>query len=812
MTRSLEEVSIPADRRDLPKRTRVLVIGGGVVGCSVLYHLAAMGESDAVLVERKELTSGSSWHAAGMLSQYHHDRVHLEIIKAGRALYGEFEKDPETSVGLHSSGDLVIARNDIEMLDLKRWSGVAKSLDLPAEIVGPEQIKTLFPLMETAGILGGMWFPTSGFVDPSLATHSFARQARSKGAKIFQQCGVEAIVRQEDETWLVSTNRGKIQADYIVNCAGVWAPEISAMIGEVIPAIGIEHQMMVFNAIPEVKALDFELPMLHDPSTPIYTRADRDGLILSSYPDATIFFGVDGIPSDFSGELLPPETDRGEGKIIAAMELIPALQSVGVRAFVNGAIPRSADRVPLVGPAHGYKNYFLSCSNYGGFLFAALGRYLAEWLLEGEPSINLSQMDPRRFGEYADKFYAIQKMQGVATGHTGSYAGLEMDSGKPLGAGAVWTSPVYGLMKSRRAVLETVDGWEVPKWFARPGDDTRELPSFMTANWMGAVGDEREALLNAVGIIDLTSHGKFEIIGPDAGAYLSQRLAVNAPQLNEVVDAPALNRLGGLVGLWQASQPQPGVYYLTGSAKHARRDLDSLRWEMFGDVTISDLTRDRAVLALAGPRAADVLDRIGWRGPGDRSGLPSGAEDGRIGYVPARLIRSAYGKVVIWELHTRMEYQAGLYERLLAAGGDYGIKDVGLLALSAIRMEAGIPMLGIDINHGADPRDMGREGWLDINKADFVGKSALLARQRGKGSRLFRFEIDTTVAIPPADPSGDEPVMFGEKCVGYVTSATPSYMGKISGFALLDPQSDWSTSNASIQILGESVKINIMPL
>ncbi len=798
---SIDESVPTADVQPLPGRAQVLVIGGGVVGCSVLYHLTKKGLSNVVLVEKNYLTSGSSWHAAGMLSQYHADRVHLEIIRAGTALYHEFEKDPETAVGLHSSGDLKIARSEAEMDDLRRWSGVARTVGLPAFLVGPERVKELFPLLETQGIVGGMWFPTSGFVDPSQTTHSFARQARQSGARIFQQCAVEAITRNKDGTWLVSTKKGTINADTIVNCAGVWAEDITSMIGETIPAIGIEHQMMIFESIPEVKALDFELPMIHDPATPIYTRADRDGLILSSYPDTTIFFGKDGVPADFAGELLPPEFDRGEGKIATAMEMIPALQNVGVRAFVNGAIPRSYDRVPMVGPLHGYNNFFLSCSNYGGFLFAALGQYLAEWIVDGEPSVNLTQMDPRRFGDYADRHYAIKMLEGAGKAHTGALAPSEDDTDLPKGAGPVWTSPCYGLLKAKRAVFEMVAGWEVPKWFARPGDDTRDLPVFMKPNWLEAVGEERRSLLRGVGIADLTSYGKFEISGPGARDYVNHRLAVHAPGLHRVVQAPALNKNGGLVGIWSVSQPQENVYYVTGTARHARRDLDSLRWEAFGDITITDLSRDKAVLALAGPRAIDVIRALGWRSASGSPDLPQGAEDGRIGYVPARLVRTLQGKVEMFELHVRMEYQAGLYERLLDAGADVSIRDVGSCALASIRIEAGIPTPGTDIDFGSDPRDAGPFGAIDLDKADFVGKSAMLARQPSGHHRLATFEIDAPTETLPVIPTGDEPLLLGDNCIGYVTSATSTSEGRVVGFAQVRTDANLAQAAITVQIL-----------
>lgn len=798
------DVSAPtSDVRRLPERARVLVIGGGVVGCSLLYHLTRKGLSDVVLLERNHLTSGSSWHAAGMLSQYHADRVHLETIRAGTALYHEFEKDPETAVGLHSSGDLKIARSEAEMNDLKRWSGVAKTVGVPAYIVGPERIRELFPILETEGIIGGMWFPTSGFVDPSQTTHSFARQARQNGAKIFQQCAVEAITRNGDGTWLVSTPKGTIHADNIANCAGVWAEEITAMIGETIPAVGIEHQMMIFESIPEVGALDFELPMIHDPATPIYTRADRDGLILSSYPDSTIIFGKDGVPADFAGELLPPEFDRGEGKIATAMDMIPALQNVGVRAFVNGAIPRSYDRVPMVGPLHGYDNFFLSCSNYGGFLFAALGQYLAEWIVDGEPSVNLSQMDPRRFGDYADRFYAIQMLEGAGKAHTGALAPSDDDEPVPKGAGVVSTSPCYGLLRARRAVFETVLGWEVPKWFARPGDDTREVPLFTKPNWLGAVAEERSALLTGVGIADLTACGKFEISGPGARDYVNARLAVDAPALHQVIQAPALNKHGGLVANWTVSQPREGVYYITGAAPNARRDLDSLRWEAFGDITISDLSRDRAVLAIAGPRAIDVIAAMGWRCDGRNCDIPQGSGDGRIGYVPARLVRTRQGQVEIVELHVRMEYQAGLYERLLDAGADFGIRDVGTCALTSIRIEAGIPAMGTDLDFGSDPRDAGPHGAINLGKSDFVGKAALMARQPGRRHRLISFEIGAPAEMLPVIPTGDEPLLLGDDCIGYVTSATFTASGQVVGFAQVRPDADLTNATFTIQILEE---------
>ncbi|RWD29389.1 MAG: FAD-dependent oxidoreductase [Mesorhizobium sp.] len=808
MATSGSENTLPLDQRELPKRTRVLVIGGGVVGCSVLYHLAKLGETNIVLVEKNQLTSGSSWHAAGMLSQYHADRVHLEIIKEGRALYGEFEKNPDTAVGLHSSGDLKLARSEHEMLDLKRWIGIAKTLGVSAEIVDAARLKELYPIMEVEGILGALWFPTAGYVDPSLTTHSLARQARGMGARVFQECAVEAIKRNQDKSWLVVTSKGTIQADYIVNCAGVWAAEISAMIGEIIPSMGVEHQMMVFETIPEVKALGFELPMVHDPATPLYTRADRDGLIVSSYSDHTLFFGAGGVPKDFAGELLPPEVDRGESKLAVAMETFPALQNVGVRAFVNGAIPRSADRVPLVGPAHGYDNYFLSCSNYGGFLFVALGRYLAEWLLHGESSINLVQMDPRRFDEYADDIFAIRKMEGVTSGHTGPQAGITVPTA--IGAGAVWTSPVYGLLKAKQAVFETVGGWEVPKWFARAGDDTKELPAFVTPNWIGAIGDERDALLNSVGTMDLTSLGKFEVTGEGADGYMEQRLTVDPPALNEMVYAPALNRTGGLVGLWRVSRPRAGAYYVTSDSRLTRRELDSLRWESSDEVVISDRTRDRAVLGLGGPKAVDVLAKLGWRSGGGGTALPSGAEDGRIGFVPTTLVRVPYGEMLLWELHTRMEYQAGLYERLVDAGAEFGIKDVGSRALTAIRTEAGLPLLGTDINYGADPRDVGIGELLSLCKPCFVGKQSLMWRS-SNGLKLVKFKIDVASTKLSVAPTGDEPVLSGETCIGYVTSATSTYGGgTVLGFALVDSQADTTKSDIAIEILEVPYKAEIV--
>lgn len=681
---------------------------------------------------------------------------------------------------------------------------------MEADLIDAPTVKKHYPLLDVTGVLGALWLPNDSYVDPSQTTHAYARRARANGAKIVQQCPVLEIIRKPDGTWRLITSKGHIDCEYVVNCAGVWAAEISAMVKGVLPSVGVNHQMLITESIPEIEELDFELPMLHDFNVPFYTRSDRKGLIVSCYWDRPKIFGDKGTPPpDFGQELLPPDLDSAaEEKLARVMEMIPALGRVGVRTVVNGPVPRSGDRIMNVGPAHGYHNYFVFCSNYGGFQFSSLGRNIAEWIVEGAPSVNLSELDVRRHGDYSNRNYNAKRVvvpRGVGPELPSHYPYDESEALRP-----VWTSPLYGVLKGRGAVFGAINGWEVANWYATPGNMTNDIPSFLRANWFERVGEEFNALKAGVGMIDLTFRAKFEVRGENAGRDLDALIPAELPKLYGVCTTPVLNRFGGVAALWTVSRPNQDVYYVTADGSHAQRDLDILSWGVGAASEVVDVTRLRAVIALAGPLSEEVLKIAGWEQPDGADRLLS--EDTQIGWIPVRILRLAWGDVPVWELHTATECQVALYEYLMKAGAALDIRDVGIRAVSAATSSAGMPRFGVDIFHGAHPGNVGFESLLGDAKAAFVGKSAVQGSGRC-GRRVVRIKVDIDGSDAKVEPWGDEPLMCSDQCVGYVTSATPDYgTGKATGFALLDPDRELNASGYWIQILGEKADARLLPL
>ena len=781
----------------MKSHTRVAVIGGGILGASTIYHLTRLGWTDVVLIEKGELTAGSTWHAAGMVPGFAECTLIARILRESMETYKNLETLTGSPSGVHVCGSIRLAKNRDEDDENKRFLGIIRQIGVEAEIIGPQRVRDLFPLLESRDVKSALWLPGDCYTDPSQTTQGLARKARELGAEVYRHTKVTAIARTPSGEWRIQTDKGAITAAHVVNCGGMWAKEISAMVGGTLPAVSIEHEFLVTETIPDIESLGHELPMLWDMSVPLYTRSDRKGLIISCYEDHPKFFGVEGIPPQFGQELLPPDLERTEHRLLQIQEMIPALKKVGIRTVVNGPTPRSPDMRPLVGPAHGYDNFWVMCGVSGGFLFSSTTRYLAEWMVEGQPSINLAPFDVNRFGPYADKYYAVQRLSsGHAFASAAYYPYVEAPEGRPCR-----TSPVYDRLKAQGAVFGAINGWEVPNWFAPKGEKAKDVHAYERTNWHAHVGAEVKAVREGVGILDWSSAGKFELSGAKAASAFEHLSACKMPKAGEFPTAPFLNAQGRVASVLHVARLADERFYMVGWPINAARDAHWLSTHA-KDAAFEDVSARRGILALLGPKGEAVVKALGL----DANMKPDTIAETRIGNIPIRLVRLNAGETPIWGLHHPMENQIPVYEALMAAGKEHGIRNIGLRAYDAIRLEAGVPMYGLDYWMESDPDSVGLGG-LVRKDGGFLGHGAKKAN--AKTRHLVRLEI--AKGARPVDPWGDEPVAINGTDVGTVTSGGYAHWrGSSMAFAMVDPAQAKPGTALEVEILGDRYSVKVV--
>ncbi|WYK19483.1 FAD-dependent oxidoreductase [Roseovarius sp. W115] len=525
---------------------QVIIIGGGVMGCSLLYHLVKDGWRDVLLLEKNDLTHGSTWHAAGLCTHFAHNPTIQELRATSVRLYRDIlPEETGQSCGFHSSGAMRITRNPDRMDEFRHVAGLSAFTGYPLEILTPDRIAELNPLAQLDGLIGGIYEPDDGHVDPSLATNAMAQVATKSGATIKRFCPVRAI-RREDGLWVVETENGKFRAEHLVNAAGTWGFEIGQMMGVNVPSVPVLHQYLVTDTVGAVAERQSqglpELPIIRDPEESWYVRQERDGLILGPYEREAQVWSPDGVPEEFGADLMPPDLDRVEHIIEAAMARIPALGEGGVKTVINGPITFSPDANPLIGPAHGVENaWLLTGSSMGVMEGGGAGKFLSHWMTHGAPPMDALAVDPRRFGQWANRDYRIAKAVecfGLQFGV--HYPHEERPAGRDLRK-----SPLHGLMVERRAVMGAAYGWERPNWFAdAPGAVAEE--TFRRANWFDPVGQECKAVAERVALADLSVFSKFEVTGPDAVAFVDQLGANRAPKPGRVGLTHVLTPVGAL--------------------------------------------------------------------------------------------------------------------------------------------------------------------------------------------------------------------------------------------------------------------------
>jgi dimethylglycine dehydrogenase len=778
---------------------RAVVIGGGVVGASVLYHLTRAGWTDSVLLERAELASGSTWHAAGNTPHFNTSLNLSRIHLASTELYQRLEAETGQAVGFHRPGSLRLASVPDRLDEYWRHRGKARTIGLPFEVIGPDEIRRLHPLVDTHGVLGAAWNPEDGHVDPTSVTQALVKGGRDRGAQVRRHTRVTGLARTRGGEWRIVTDEGDLLAEVVVNAAGTWAREVGQLVGLDLPIVPMEHQYLVTEAIPEIEALGRELPLLREVDASYYLRQEGHGLLLGPYERGARPFGVGGIPKDFGATLLPPDPERLRAIVECAMARVPPLGRARVARIVNGPITYTPDGNPLLGPAFGLPGFWLACGlSFGITQAGGAGRYLAEWIVEGQPSIDLWEVDPRRYGAYATERHAVARCIDI---YEDEYAIVYPQDDRRPGRPAR-TSPLYDRLRAAGAVFGVRNGWERPYWFAPAGIEPRDRPSFRRTNWFDAVGREARAVRERAGVLELSSFSKYEVHGSGAEAFLDRLCANRLPGPGRIALSQLLTPRGTVECDITVTRLAPERFLVLSAAVAERHDLDWLRRHapVDGSVTIENVTARWGVLILAGPRARDVLARITDADLSNAAFPWLSGREIQVGSAPVRALRITFVGELGWELHHPVEYQVGLYEALRDAGEDVGLVDFGIRAMDSLRLEKAYRAWGADINSEVTPLEAGLERFVALDKGDFIGRDALLRQHRdGVRKRLATLEIDAL----DADCWGNEAVWADDRVVGITTSGGYGHwLGRSLAIAYLDAPLAAPGTALAVEILG----------
>lgn len=783
---------------------RIVIIGGGILGCSIAYHLTRMGERDVLLLEQHRLTDGATWHAAGLVGQLRSSRNTTRMLEQSVEMYRGLEAETGQAVDWHETGSLRLACSPERVMELRRLATMAKSFGLPMEIITPQRAQELFPLMTTERVLAAAFLPTDGYIDPASVTQAIARGARMRGAELREETRAVRIEVDGRRVVAVHTDTGeRIGCEVLVNAAGMWGLEVGRMAGVRVPAVAVEHQYLLSGPIQGWTPVELgKLPTMRDPDHLVYYKPDGPGLLVGGYEPDTLPFGHEGIPWPFRRQLLEPSHDRFEQLATLASFRTPCLDAAGIRSLVNGPIPYSADADFVMGRAPELDNFFVAT----GFLYGiaaggGAGKMTAEWILEGRPSLDLWPLDVRRFSFHHTTRHFMGPRMVELYGH---HYKLAPPGSEKISARGIRRSPFHDGLLARGAVMGSRGGWERPLWFAPEGVEPVDRPSFGRPNWFEQVGEEHRAVREGVGLVDQTSFAKFEIAGP--GAFpLVQRLAVadmDKP-VGTVTYTQLCNERGGIECDLTMARTGPDRWYVVTGSAFGAHDIGWIRDHAptDGSVVLTDLTSARAVLNLCGPRARDVLAAAAGEDDVTNERFRYGrCRTITIGAAPLLAMRIGYTGELGWELHIPTEYAAHVAEVLREAGEPFAMRDVGYRAIDTLRMEKGYLYWSTDITPDTSPWEAGLDWRVDLDKGDFIGRDALV-RQRATGPtrRLRTFTLETM-----AYPVGGEAILAGDRVVGFTTSANFGHtVGRPVVYGYV-PVGELGRADWSVEVYGEA--------
>jgi len=780
--------------------TRVVVIGGGVVGCSVLYHLTKLGWSDVMLVERSELTSGSTWHAAGGFHTLNGDTNMAALQGYTIRLYKELEAITGMSCGLHHVGGVTLADTP-ERLDMfKAERAKHRFMGLETEIVTPEEILKLAPITNIKGIVGGLYDPLDGHLDPSGTTHAYAKAARMAGAEIVLRNPVRETNQRPDGTWDVVTELGTIHTEHVVNAGGLWAREVGALAGIYLPLHPMEHQYIVTEDLPEIYDRAMEHPHVMDPGGESYLRQEGRGLCIGFYEQPCKPWAVDGTPADFGHELLPDNLDKIEDSIAFAYKRYPILERAGVKNVIHGPFTFAPDGNPLVGPIPGLRGYWSACGVMAGFSQGGgVGLSLAQWMIEGEAERDVRALDVARFGNWITPGYTRPKVvENYQRRFSVNYPNEELPACRPFR-----TTPAYDIWKDQRAVFGAQYGMEVANYFALPDQPLYETPSFRRSNAFEATRQEVMAVRDGVGINEVHNFGKYRIIGTGARGWLDRIMAGRIPQPGRISLTPMLSPMGKLIGDFTVSCISETDFRLTASygaqAYH-------MRWFLYNQpdsgVTIENTSDSLIGFQIAGPKARDLLARTTRSDVSNAAFKFMDVKRLTVGMCDCLVQRVSYTGDLGYEIFCDVASQRALYTTLAGAGADLGLRPFGMRAMMSLRLDRFFGSWGREFSPDYSPCETGMDRFIQWNKpVDFIGKAPATAEKaKGAARKLCAFEVDAI----DADVNAYEPIWLDGAVVGFCTSGGYSHYAQKSiamGFVPSDRVTDGLA--VQIEILGQ---------
>ncbi|MGH1576784.1 GcvT family protein [Planktotalea sp.] len=775
---------------------RVVVIGGGVVGTSVLYHLAKMGWSDVCLIERSVLTAGSSWHAAGGIHALNADPNIANLQAYTIDLLSEIEKESGQNIGLHMTGGLTMAGTPDRWEWLQSAYRTFQSIGIEdCRLVSVEEAVELNPIMSGEGLLGGMWADREGYVDTTGVVHAYAGAAKKNGAEVIEHNRVLEL-NQTLEGWEVVTEKGTISCEHVVNAAGLWAKQVGRMAGIELPVSPLNHHYLISDTIPALEELDFEVPMTVDLEGFTYMRQDQKGLLLGIYEVDHQHWMMDGAPWEYGFELQQEDPDRIEKELIMGFERYPALQDVGVKTWVNGAFTFSPDGNPLVGPVPGKRGYWSACAVMAGFLQGGgVGKSLAEWMINGEPEADVYGMDVARYGVWAENKQYIKETTGqfYTRRFVMTYPNEQLPAGRPLKM-----APAYSDMTEAGCKWGQSWDMEVPLYFAEKGFE--ETPSLKRSNAFDIVAKECKAVREGVGLLDISGFSRFEVSGAGAEEWLNTIFATKLPKAGRSRLAVALGEDGRLKGDLTLFNWGDGTWWIMGSyylrAWHMRWFDD----HMGANVQVRDLGDEMCGFSLSGPKSRAVIEKLTDGAVGDLPFMGCGSFD--IGLLRCKVGRLSVTGELGYEINCRMGDHIALRKALLAAGADEGIVEIGFNAMLSLRLEKSYGIWSAEFTQGYTPGMTAMDRWIDFDKEGFVGRDAALAERDGNGPAQVQVTLE--VDADDADASGYEPVWDNGKKVGFVTSGGFGHtLGKSYAMALVDAGSASEGSALSVHIVGK---------
>ncbi|MBZ8133953.1 FAD-dependent oxidoreductase [Afifella sp. IM 167] len=814
-------------------KARVVVVGGGVVGVATLYHLAKKGWSDVALIERRELTSGSTWHAAGLLPLFNMSYSVGQIHKYSVRFYQELAEETGMDTGFRKVSNVRLARTKDRWDEYMYYAGVARTIGIDVKVLRPEEISQIWPYVETEGLLGAIQHTEDGYIQPADLTQALARGARNLGAEINRNTTVLALEQQADDSWIVKTDKGDINAEHVVSATGNFVRKTGEMVGLDIPVIPVEHQYIVTEAVPEIQEFrkkgGAELCVLRESDSSWYMREEAGGLLLGPYEIGAPVCYVDGPDKDSEYELFQEDLDRLMPHIETAITRVPYFGEVGIKKVYNGAIAYTPDGSPMVGPAWELKNFWLNEGHSFGVTAAGgAGWQLAEWIVEGEPSIDMMGVDPRRFGPYASRGYLKAKNEeAYANVFTLHYPDEERAAARPLKR-----APCYDRMAALGAVFGSVYGWERPNWFAPldyevpeedldvddtltadnhpPADQTgriRERWSFRRSNYFPFVGEEVKAVTAGAGLLDMSAFAKMEVSGPGARAWLDAIFANRIPKKRgRIALCHLLTPTGGVRSEFTVYEWAKDRFYLVSAGAFERHDHDVLfkLCPLDGSVRLRPITTQYGVLVLAGPRSRELLQKLTDSDLSNEAFPWLSGQFVNVGIAQAHALRVNFVGELGWELHHPIEMQNTIFDLLIREGAAFGLKPFGIRAMDSMRLEKSYRLIPRELSIEYSAYESGLDRFVHPNKGEFLGRDALVARH-GEGDKwkFVTLEVD---GITDADPRGNEAIFSpgADELIGRATSGGFGWrLGKSVALAMVKPEHGGEGTEMDIAILGE---------